>query len=104
MNQLFCAPNAACASGDAARPGAEACCLGETLKGSQVSLQHSKPQQMALDVNCFNCVGFVCSASQGRGSCMEQPVLPACLLKNVNWAIQKEDPFDSALKGKFRYF
>lgn len=52
------------ASGDAARPGVEACCLGQTLRGSQVSSQHSWPQQMALDVNCFNCVGFVCSASQ----------------------------------------
>lgn len=52
------------ASGDAAQPGAEACCLGQTLRGSQVSSQHSWPQQMALDVNRFNCVGFVSSASQ----------------------------------------
>lgn len=41
-----------------------ACCLGRTLRPSQASSQHSWPQQMALDVNCFNCVGFVCSASR----------------------------------------
>lgn len=52
------------------RPPAEACCLGQTLGASQVSSQHSWPEQMALNVNCFNCVfGFflvVCLFCQSK--------------------------------------
>lgn len=70
-------------------------------------MQHSWPQQMALDVSCFNCGGCVCSVSRKRTTAETSMFFlldQKCKLGRVLKKMSKENLYVFTILVKMCYF